>query len=144
MYTTPTKKDPTMDIANFIPSVDTVDVELKNPVTGETLFNADKTPMTITMFLPHSKQYKEVRHEQTNRRIQASQKRGSKPITAQEIESETLDLLVKTTAGWNITFKEKHLTKFDPTLAKEVYEVAPFIPEQLYEGVAEAEVFTKG
>ena len=132
-----------MDIANFIPTTDTVDIELKNPATDEVMTNKDGSPMVITMYLPHSKKYKEVRHEQTNRRIQASQKKGAKTITAQEIEAETIDLLVKTTADWSITYKEKHLKKFDPQVAKEVYEVAPFIADQLYEGVAEADLFTK-
>ena len=131
-----------MDIANFVPTTDTTEVVLKNPVDGEVLTNKDNTPMTVTMYLPHSKAYKEVRHAQTNRRIQASQKKGSKTITAEEIEQETLDLLVKTTAGWNLTYKEKQ-PKFSEDVAKEIYSVAPFIAEQLFEGVAEAEVFTK-
>ena len=131
-----------MDISAFIPTVDTVDVELKNPVNMEVMTNADGSPMTITMYLPHSKQYKEVRHAQTNKRIQESQKKNRKTITAEEIENETLDLLVKTTAGWNITYKDKQ-PKFSEDVAREIYELAAFIPEQLFEGVAEAEVFTK-
>ena len=131
-----------MDIANFIPATDTVEVELKNPTTGEVMTNKDESPMTITMYLPHSKAYKDVRHAQTNKRIQESQKKNKKVITAQEIEAETLDLLVKTTAGWNITYKEEQ-PNFSEDLAREVYELAPFIAEQLFEGVAEAEVFTK-
>lgn len=132
-----------MDISNFIPKTDTVDVELTNPMTGEVMTNEDGSPMTITVFLPHSKRYKEVRHEQTNRRIQASQKKGGKTITAQEIEAETIDLLIKTTASWDITYKNERLDKFDEKVAREIYEVAPFIPEQLYEGVAEADLFTE-
>lgn len=132
-----------MDISNFIPKTDTVDVELTNPMTGEVMTNEDGSPMTITMSLPHSKRYKEVRHEQTNRRIQASQKKGGKTITAQEIEAETIDLLIKTTASWDITYKNERLDKFDEKVAREIYEVAPFIPEQLYEGVAEADLFTE-
>ena len=131
-----------MDISAFIPTVDTVDVELKNPVNLEVMTNADGSPMTITMYLPHSKQYKEVRHAQTNKRIQENQKKNKKVITAEEIEQETLELLVKTTAGWNITYKEKQ-PKFSEEVAREIYELATFIPEQLFEGVAEAEVFTK-
>lgn len=132
-----------MDISNFIPKTDTVDVELTNPVDGNKMTNEDGSTMVITMYLPHSKVYKEVRHAQTNRRIQASQKKGGKTITAEEIEAETVELLVKTTAGWNITYKEQHLKKFDEGVAKEIYEIAPFIAEQLYEGVAEADLFTK-
>jgi len=131
-----------MDISAFIPTVDTVDVEIKDPVKSEPLVNADGTVMTITMYLQHSKRYKEVRHAQTNKRIQESQKKNRKPITAEDIEAETLDLLVKTTAGWNITFKGEQ-PKFTEALAREIYDVAPFIADQLFEGVAEAEVFTK-
>lgn len=131
-----------MDIANFIPTTDTVEVELKSPVTGDVLTNSDESPMTVTMYLPHSKQYKEVRHAQTNKRIQESQKKSKKTITAEEIEAETIDLLVKTTVGWNITYNDE-MPQFSTELAKEVYEKASWIADQLYEGVGDAEVFTK-
>lgn len=132
-----------MDISNFIPKTDTVDIELKDPDTLKIMTNEDGSPMVITMYLPHSRVYKEVRHEQTNRRIRASQKKGGKTITAEEIESESTELLVKTTASWSVTYKGKHLKKVDADTAKEIYEEVPFIPEQLYEGVAEADLFTK-
>ena len=131
-----------MDIANFLPKTDTVDVEIKNPIDNTPLTNADGSVMTITVYLPHSKAYKEVKHEQTNRRIQAAQKKGGKPVTAQEIEAELIDLLVKTTVSWNVTWKEKHLTKADTATVKEVYETATFIVDQIFEGVAEADLFT--
>lgn len=131
-----------MDIANFIPTTDTVDIELKNPATDEVMTNEDGSPMVITMYLPHSKKYKEIRHEQTNRRIKRSQQKKKQDITAQEIEAETIELLVKTTAGWNITYKEGQ-PDFSEEIATEVYNKAPFIMDQLFEGVAEAEVFTK-
>jgi len=131
-----------MDISDFIPTVDTVDIELKSPIDFQVMANTDGSPMTITMYLPHSKVYKEVRHAQTNKRIQESQKKNRKPVTAQDIEEETLELLVKTTAKWNITWKGGQ-PDFTEVLAREIYSLAPFIPEQLFEGVAEAEVFTK-
>lgn len=130
-----------MDIANFIPTTDTVDIELKNPATDEVMTNTDGSPMVITMYLPHSKKYKEVRHEQTNRRIKRSQQKKKQDITAQDIEAETIELLVKTTADWKITYKEKQ-PKFSEEVATEIYNVAPFITDQLFEGVAEAQDFT--
>ena len=138
----PTQKDPTMDIASFIPKTDTVDIELFAP-NGDPLVNADGSPMTITMYLPHSKVAKDVKHEQTNRRIARSQQKKAKAITSQEIEAEVVESLVKTTAGWNITYKGDK-PKFSEALATEIYQEAPFIQDQLFEGVAEAAVFTKG
>ena len=131
-----------MDIANFIPTTDTVDIELKkDSTTDEVMTNEDGSPMVITMYLPHSKVYKDVRHEQTNRRIARSQQRKKQPVTAQEIEAETIELLVKTTAGWNITYKGEQ-PKFSEELAAEIYNRAPFITDQIFEGVAEAQDFT--
>lgn len=130
-----------MDIANFIPTKDTVVIELKNPSTGEVMTNPDGKPMAVTMYLPHSKVYKDVRHEQTNRRIARSQQKKKQTVTAQEIEAETIELLVETTAGWDITYKDEK-PAFTKDLAREIYNVAPFITDQIFEGVAEAEVFT--
>lgn len=131
-----------MDIKNLIPSVDTVEVELRNPMNEEPLKNDDGSVMTITMWLPHSKTYKEVRHSQTDRRIKQSRKKNAATITAEDIDNETVELLVKTTASWNITYDSKKV-KFSEEKADEIYKLASWIPEQLFEGVAEAEVFTK-
>lgn len=137
-----------MNLSDYVPTTDTVEITITVPDPneinyGEPMKNDDGTDMTITMYLPHSKKYKEVRHEQTNRRlIKASQKRGKNQITAEEIEKETVELLVKTTASWNITW-DKEQPGFSEDLAWEIYERAPFLQEQLYAGVENAEVFTK-
>lgn len=132
-----------MDISDFIPKTDTVDIEIVNPMDmDQVLTNKDGSPMVITMYLPHSKVYKEVRHDQTNKRIRKAQKKGNN-ITAEDIEEETLDLLVRTTASWNISYKEKQYKDFDTQVAKEIYREAYWISDQLFKGVEEAEVFTK-
>ena len=131
-----------MDIANFVPTTDTVVIEIKDPTTNEVMTNEDGSPMTITMHLPHSKVSKDVRHELTNRRIARSSQKNKQLITSQEIEAEAVEILVKVTADWDITYKGEK-PKFSPSLAEEIYTVAPFIADQLDRGVEEAKVFTK-
>ena len=48
---------------------DTLDVVLVHPSTLEPLLNDDKSEMTITMYAPHSKEYKAAVHIQTNKRL---------------------------------------------------------------------------
>ena len=51
-----------MDLKNLTPTSDTVDVTIVHPTTLEPLTNDDKSEMTITMYAPHSKEYKAAVH----------------------------------------------------------------------------------
>ena len=113
---------------------DTTDVELVHPKTGETLTNDDGSAMTITVYGPYSSTYKATLHAQQNKRFMKAQRTGGKMnLTAEELEAEGLNLLVKCTAGWNITL-EKEPEKFSQDKAREVYTQHPWVREQI-EGV---------
>ena len=94
-----------MDLLDLTPINDTVDIILKHPNTEEDLKNDDKTPMIITMYAPHSKKYKAAMHEQTNKQLKKSKGGKKIDVTAEELESSSLDVLVKATKEWNITYK---------------------------------------
>ena len=124
-----------MDLKELTPKSDEIVVVIKHPATGEPLKNDDKSDMTITIYAPHSKEYKKVLHEQTNKRLKKMQSKGSKDITAEEIEESTLEALAKTTKEWNITYGGE-LPKLTVTKAKEVYEDVFWIRSQI-EGAVE-------
>jgi len=132
-----------MDLMDLTPSSDTVEVTLFHPNTLETLANDDGSDMTVTMYAPHSKEYKEVMHEQTNRRLKATQAKKKIEFTSQDLEQSTLDLLVKTTKDWNITFSGEQ-PKFTQAAAKEIYTKVFWLREQLEEAVNNSLDFTKG
>jgi len=129
-----------MDLLDLTPTNDTVEIILKHPNTDEDLKNDDKTPMVITMYAPHSKQYKAAMHEQTNKQLKKSKGGKKIDVTAEELEDSSLDVLVKATKEWNITYKGKvpPLTK-----AKEVYQEVFWIKNQIEEALSDFLDFTK-
>ena len=83
-----------MDLMDLKPTSNTVEVKLKHPNTGVVLKNDDKTDMTIVVYASHSKEYKELMHEQTNKRLKDMQSNKRQDITAQEMEEATLRYVI--------------------------------------------------
>jgi hypothetical protein len=132
-----------MDLKDLTPKSDTIEVEIKHPITGEALKNDDDTPMTITLHATHSKDYKSVMHEQTNRRLKAASATGKVDITSEELEENTLEVLAKATKSWNLTFGgEKPELTVDA--AKKLYTEVFWIKDQLDEGISNSMGFMMG
>lgn len=130
-----------MDLMNLKPTSDVVEVTLTHPSTSEVLKNEDGTAMTITMYASHSKEYKVIVHEQTNKRLKLAQSKVKTDITSELIEEASLDLLSSATKSWNITYGKKtpELTR---ELAKEIYQDVFWIKDQIEEAVADSLDFT--
>lgn len=132
-----------MDLKDLTPKSDSIEVEIKHPITGEALKNDDDTPMTITLHATHSKEYKSVMHEQTNRRLKAASATGKVDITSEELEENTLEVLAKATKSWNLTFGgEKPELTVDA--AKKLYTEVFWIRDQLDEGISNSMGFMVG
>jgi len=131
-----------MDLKDLTPSSDTVEVTIVHPSTYEPLTNEDGSPMVITMYAPHSKEYKAAMHEQTNRRLKQAQSKKKMEITAEDLEAATIELLAKTTKDWKITFGGVK-PKFNVDKAKEIYEEVFWIKDQIEEALGNSLDFTK-
>ena len=132
-----------MDLKDFTPKSDEVEVVVKHPVNGEPLTNKDGSDMVIVLHAPHSKAYKEAMYEQTNKRLKSAQEsNGSVDLTAQDLEEASLDLLSKITKFWNITYDDKQ-PKLTPHKAKALYEELFWLKPQLEGALNSFEVFTK-
>jgi hypothetical protein len=131
-----------MDLINFIPTDDVIVVSVKHPLTEEPLVKDDGKEMTITLYAPHSAQYKTVMHDQANKRIQKASKGKKFTFTAEELEASTLDLLSKTTKDWNIQFNGKS-PKFSATEAYDLYAKVPWLKNQLLEAQEDFSAFLK-
>lgn len=131
-----------MDLINLQPTSDTVEVKLLHPNTGEQLKNDDKTDMTITVYASHSKEYKAVMHEQTNKRLKAMQSGKNRDFTAQDMEDATLTLLSKITVSWDITYGGEK-PKLTVAKAKELYDKVFWIKDQIEGALADSLDFTK-
>lgn len=124
-----------MDIFDCIPKDDTITVELF--FKDKPLTNADGSVMTIEAYLPHTKEYRSARHEQSDKLIE--QKKTQ--IKSAEAEELGLELVAKTLKGWNITFKGEQ-PKFSHKRALDLFKEAHFIAEQVEEARAKHEAFT--
>lgn len=131
-----------MDLMDLKPTSNTVEVKLKHPNTGVVLKNDDKTDMTIVVYASHSKEYKELIHEQTNKRLKVMQSSKNTNVTAQDMEKATLDMLSKITFEWNITYN-KEQPKLSIAKAKQLYEEVFWIKDQIEEALADSLDFTK-
>lgn len=130
------------DLADLKPTLDTITVELKHPITGEDLIKDDGTVMSIEVFAPYAKDYKKVFHEQANKRLKERSKKGKVDFTYEEIEDGSLDLLARTTASWNLQLGGTNLP-FSVAKAKEIYDEYFWIKEQVMEAQSDLENFMK-
>lgn len=128
-----------MDILDIGRYNDTATVFLRHPETDDYLFNEDGSEMTIEVYGPDSAVYKSVIHEQQDRRLSKMSRGKTLNLTAAELESSSLDLLVKCTKEWNITFGKKK-PKCDSKNVREVYEV-PWVREQVEETLNDRRAF---
>ena len=131
-----------MDLMILTPTSVTVEVKLVHPNTDDQLKNADTPGMTITDYASHSKEYKTVMHEQTNKRLNAMQSGKNKDFTAQDMEEATLTLLSKITASWDITYGGEK-PKLTVAKAKELYDQVFWIKDQIEGALADSLDFTK-
>ena len=58
-----------MDLKDLTPKTDEIVVTIKHPVSGEVLKNDDSSDMVITVYAPHSKEYKKVQRELITKRL---------------------------------------------------------------------------
>ena len=72
---------------------------------------------------------------QTNKRLKQAQGKKKVDITAESIEEATLEVLVKTTKSWNITYDGKK-PKCSAETAKEIYEQVFWIKDQIEEAAS--------
>jgi len=131
-----------MDLMDLKPTSNTVEVTLRHPNTGDVLTNEDNTNMTIVVYASHSKEYKSVMHDQTNKRLKSMQSGKNQDITAQDMEQSTLEVLSKITSSWNITYDKKS-PKLSVSRAKDLYDEVFWIKDQIEEAIANSLDFTK-
>jgi hypothetical protein len=132
-----------MDLKDFAPKSDEVEVIVKHPVNGEPLTNKDGSDMVIVLHAPHSKVYKEAMYEQTNKRLKSAQSSGDMSLTAQDLEEDVLGLMSKATKSWNITYDNKQ-PKLTVAKAKAIYEELFWLRPQIEEALNSSQAFMNG
>ena len=130
------------DLRDFTPKSDEIVVEIKHPINKEPLMNDDGTPMTIVIYAQHSKVYKKVQRELINKRLKEAQESGSKEIDYEQLEEAALELMVKSTKSWNITYEGKK-PKLTEAKARQIYDEVFWIKAQIEEAAAASLDFMK-
>ena len=133
-----------MDLKNLTPTSYTIEVILVHPNTLEPLMNegTKKREMSITLHAPHSKEYKKLVHEQTDKRLAQMQKSKKVQISAADLEKSSIDVLAKATKEWDITY-DGESPKLSVAKAKEIYTEYFWIKDQLEEAINETLDFTQ-
>jgi len=120
---------------------ETTDVMLTHPVTGDPVNNADGSQMSITIHGPYSKRYKQISHEQQNRRLIKAQRSGGKlNLTAEDLEASSLDMLVKCVEGWNVSLSAKPEAFSEEAVIK-VFTDMPWVREQVDAAFGDTKAF---
>jgi len=120
---------------------ETTDILLTHPVTGEPVCNADGSQMSITLHGPYSKRYKQISHDQQNRRLIKAQRAGGKmTLTAEDIEDAALELLVKCVDGWNVSLGAKP-EPFSTESVSKLFTDMPWVREQVDAGFGDTKAF---
>ena len=135
-------KTPAFDLNNLKPKSDVIEVTLLHPSTLEPLPTGQGDYMKVEVFASHSKEYKSVMHEQTNKRIQKAQKNKKAVFTSEELEGSVLEILSKVTKSWNIVL-DGDVPKLTTNSAMEVYQNYPWIKEQVEEAINDNTSFLK-
>jgi len=132
-----------MDLKNLTPASDVVEVILVHPTTLEPLMNeGSDNEMSVTLYAPHSKEYKKLMHEQTDRRLLQMQKSKKMQVSSADLEKSTIEILAKATKEWDITY-DSESPKLTVAKAKEIYSEYFWIKDQLEEAINDTLDFTQ-
>lgn len=89
-----------MDLSTMI-AVDTIDIEINDPRTGEPIIGDDSAPATVTVHSPGSKEFAAARSIASNKAIKRLRQKGKADTTPEEDLASTADFLTRITVSFN-------------------------------------------
>lgn len=90
-------------------------------------------PVTISLLGEDSKEYQEAKRRMGDKRLNdaiEALKRRNRKLSSEEIEKDTLDLLVECTVGWDGLYFNSSQTEFSKEAAKLLYTDNSWIRDQ--------------
>lgn len=128
-----------MDLKSLTPSSDTIEIIVKDPRDLSVAFtNDDGSEMTIEVYAPHTKQYKNSLYKQASTRM----KLGQEEIDFELLDKASCELLADVTKAWDITF-DGEKPKLTKKKALDIYKEVFWLKMQVEEAINTFEVFTK-
>ncbi len=128
----------TQDLAQLTPVEDGVPMEVVHPETGQVLRDADGKALTITVLGEDSEVYQAHERQSTNRRLKQAQRGRRGGMTAEQIQAETLELVVACTVGWSGIVYEGAALPFSATNARKLYTALPWLRRQVEQFMGDA------
>ena len=131
-----------MDLTDFKPKTDTIEVILKNPSTDEPLTHDDGKDFYIIVAAPHTGEFKESQQVNMDMWLNKTQKGKKRNPTLVEIEKATAEHLARITKKWDFLYN-KEKPKLTVDKATEIYTELFWIRDQIQEAIDESLDFTK-
>lgn len=102
-----------LDLSTMV-AVDTIDIEINDPRTGEPLVGEGGKPCSVTVDSPGSKEFAAARSVASNKAIKRLRSKGKADTTPEEDAASTADFLTRITRSFNnFTFNEADPTSKD-------------------------------
>lgn len=118
-------------------------VTLYHPTTDEPLVDGQGNVMWVEVYGQDSKHYKQVQHNQTNRRLQKAQRSGGRAsVTAEQQEAMAHDLLAKCTKDWHIILDDQ-APECTEEQVREIYQNYPWVRDQVDAFMHDRKAFLK-
>jgi hypothetical protein len=130
-----------MDLTDFKPKSDIIEVILKNPSTDEPLTYDDGTEFSIKVHAGHTKDFKESQQQNIDMWMSKSQKGKKKNPTLAEIESATIEHMARITVEWDF-LHDKKKPKLTLDTARSIYSDISWIKDQIQEALEDSVDFT--
>lgn len=110
-------------------------------MTGEILVDEKGKPTVIHLWGRDSEKYRSEMRKRQNKRLSTASKRNQQSLNIEQIESDSLEVLVAATAGWDNVVWEGQ--KLDPTPEniRKVYKSLPWLMDQVDQFVNTRENF---
>lgn len=105
-------------------------LEVAHPATGARLLQDDNTPVTVTLAGQDSDRFKKADRKISNRRLATSASGQRLKLTAEGIDSDSLERLVACTISWSGIGWGGGEKECTPENAREAYTKLPWLREQ--------------
>lgn len=99
-----------LDLSKMV-AVDTIDIEINDPRTGEPLVGEDGKAASVTVHSPGSKEFAAARSVASNKAIKRLRQKGKADTSPEEDIASTADFLTRIT----VSFNGFTIDKADPT-----------------------------
>ena|ERR1019366_458822 len=131
-----------MDLNVFDVTEDGIEMQVRHPVTGATLWQDSESEkaVTITFNGTHSSQFKKANFANTDRRIRNGMRAK---ITAEQVYEEGFEVLVKCTLAWDGVEVDGARPPFSAANVRMIYKRFPWLRLQAEEFNADIQNFIR-